>query len=223
MRTGSAARVFALSLLLSGIAGSADALPVTVYADGTTDYGFDPADVGAANAAGAAAPTPVDGLGDGEGYFDVTTPDGIPGVKGKNKSNPSRGSSIWTLTVDDETPADLLQNFCLVILGHDPNDPLSYKTGNVGLQIDTNIPWVLVEPDDGGTTYVAFLLGNLEAGGSYEIPIEYRVGQKLKKKNGVNVFPRYAIAYLSVPLPEPSTFVLGVGAAVFALAARRKR
>ncbi len=211
-------------LLLAALAGPASALPVILYADGTTSYGFDPADVAAAIDAGSAEPTSLSDLGNGFGYFDVSTPTGIPGVKGKNKSNPSKGSSIWTLTVDEATPAELLQNFCLVILGHDPNDPFSYKTENVGLQIDTDVPWVLVTPEDGGPTYLAFLLGDLEAGGTYEIPIEYRVGQRLKKKHGVHIFPRYSIAYHSVPLPEPSTLVLGLGSlAIAAVAARRKR
>jgi hypothetical protein len=70
-------------------------------------------------------------------------------------------------------------------------------------------------------TYLAYHLGDLEAGQHYEIPIEYRVGQKLKKRKGVYLFPRYSVAYLS--LPEPSTLVLGLVGAAFALGARRKR
>jgi hypothetical protein len=203
------------------LAASAHALPVTLYANGTPSTGFDPADVAAALAAGASAPTPVVGLGGGDGYFSITTPTGIPGVKGKSKRKPSRGTSTWTLRVAPETPADLLQNFCLVILGHDPNDPRKYKTKNVGLQVGTDLPWRLVTPLAGGVTYVAYQLGELEAGQSYEIPIEYRVGQKLKKKKGVFIFPRYAVAYLS--LPEPSTLMLGLAGFAFALVARRKR
>jgi hypothetical protein len=204
------------SILLTA---SAHALPVTLYANGSASTGFDPADVAAALAAGASAPTPVVGLGDGDGYFSITTPDGIPGVKGKSKDNPSRGTSTWTLHVSPETPADLLQNFCVVILGHDPNDPRKYQTKNVGLEISTDLPWRLVTPLAGGATYLAYQLGELEAGESYEIPIEYRVGQKLEKKKGVSIFPRYAVAYLS--LPEPSTLVLGLAGVAFALGARR--
>lgn len=212
-------RVSASGLLLSLLlAASASALPVTLYANGTRGTGFDPADVAAALAAGARAPTLVDGLGDGAGYFSVTTPNNIRGVKGKSKRKPSRGTSTWTLHVSPETPADLLQNFCLVILGHDPNDPRKYKTRNVGLQVGTDLPWRLVTPQAGGPSYLAYQLGDLEAGQSYEIPIEYRVGQKLKKKKGVFIFPRYSVAYLS--LPEPSTGVLGL--AGFALALRKR-
>ena len=215
-------RVAAWGLLLAVLlAASAHALPVTLYANGIPSSGFDPADVAKALATGAGAPTRVDGLSDGAGYFHVTMPNRIPGVKGKHKRRPSRGTSTWTLHVSPETPADLLQSFCLVILGHDPNDPRKYKSRNVGIRIDTDLPWLFVTPEAGGPTYLAYALGDLEAGHRYEIPIEYRVGQKLQKKRGVYVFPRYAVAYLS--LPEPSTLGLGLTGLGLALRARRKR
>jgi len=227
------ARAAALGLVL-GLAASAvpaSALPVTVYADGTTDYGFDPADVAAAVAAGADDPTTVDGVDDGIPFFSVTTPNGISGVKGKNKENPSKGSSIWTLHVDAQTPEALLQDFALVILGHDPNDPISkYKTENVGLEIDTEAPWLFVNEDGEDPIYVAYLLGDLQAGGSYDIPIEYRVGQKLKKtKNAagekVYMFPRYAYAVVQIDsVPEPSTLaLLLLGGAAAGFTVRRAR
>ena len=78
--------------------------------------------------------------------------------------------------------------------------------------------------------YVAFLLGDLEAGEDYQMPIEYLLGQKLKKgKNAagekVFMFPRYAYAVVSVSsVPEPSTLaLLALGAATVGLAARRAR
>lgn len=224
------ARTAALGLILglAASAGPASALSVTVYADGTTDFGFDPADVDAAITGGVAAPTPVTGVDDGDGFFHITTPNGIPGVKGKNKDNPSQGSSVWTLHVDAATPADRLDNFFLIILGHDPGDPIKkYETGNVGLALNlpqaNPIPWIFVEPGSGGPTYVAYSLGDLQAGGTYDLPIEYRVGQKLKKKNGDFTFPRYAVAYMSA-VPEPSAVMLGIGVVAFFLsfAARRE-
>lgn len=225
------AAALGLVLALGASAGPAAALPVTVYADGTTDYGFDPADVAAAIAAGADEPTTVDGLDDGVPFITVTTPNGISGVKGKDKSDPSKGSSIWTIHVDAQTPEALLQDFALVILGHDPNDPISkYKTENVGLEIDTEVPWLFVTPEGEDPIYVAYLLGDLEAGESYEIPIEYRVGQKLKKtKNAagekVYMFPRYAYAIVSVSsVPEPSTLaLLALGSAAAGFVRRRSR
>jgi len=212
-----------------GLAGPAAALPVSVYADGTTEFGFDPADVAAAINLGADEPTEVGELTN-SGFFDITTPHGISGVKGKNKENPSRGSSIWTLHVDPQTPEGLLQNFALVILGHDPNDPIGkYKTENVGLEIDTEVPWQFVTSDGEDPVYVAYLLGDLEAGESYDIPIEYLLGQKLKKAKNefgekVLMFPLYSYALVQVDVPEPSVLgMLLVGAGAVALARRRAR
>jgi hypothetical protein len=218
----------------------AAAIPVNVYADGTTDFGFDPSDVAAAIGAGADDPTGVDGLNGGTPWLTITTPDGISATKGKNKDNPSKGSSVWTLHIGDNAPQGALEDFALVILGHDPNDPIQkYKSENVGLTIDTTLPWLFVTPDGvssagttggGGPVYVAYLLGDLEAGESYDIPIEYLLGQKLKKvKNAsgdkVYMFPRYSYAVVSgVPVPEPGTFaLLGFGALAAVAAARRAR
>lgn len=227
-------RAVALSVLVAWVssASPAAALPVTIYADGTTTYGFDPADVSAAIAAGASEPTEVDGLSDGVPFITITTPDGISGVKGKNRSSPSRGSSVWTIHIAPQTPQELLGSFALVILGHDPNDPIEkYETGNVGLEIDTELPWLFVTPEGEDPIYAAYLLGDVEAGGSYEIPIEYRVGQKIKGKGKnelgekVFIFPRYAYAIVSIPsVPEPSVLaLLLLGAASAGLAARRAR
>jgi hypothetical protein len=112
-----------------------------------------------------------------------------------------------------------------VILGHDRHDPMKYKTKKVGLEISTSLPWLLVENESApGMVHLAFSLGDLEAGGSYEIPIEYRLAGKLKKKHGEYIFPRYAIAFLSAPLlvPEPGTLAL-LGAALAASFLARKR
>jgi hypothetical protein len=232
-----------LALLLGGIASAlpAAATPVDVYADGSTDFGFDPADVAAAIAAGANAPTPVGVMSGGGSWLDITTPHGISGTKGKNKLNPSKGSSTWTLHIAGNAPAAALEDFALVILGHDPNDPIDkYATGNVGLAIDTELPWLFVTPGGGigptgagasGPVYVAYLLGDLEAGESYSIPIEYLLGQKLKKAKNefgekVLMFPRYSYAVVSLGevVPEPSTLaLLALSALAAGAAARRAR
>jgi hypothetical protein len=208
-------------------ASAASALPVTLYADRKAVSGFDPGDVAAAIQQGAEAPAAVNGMIGGEEFFFVTTPDGIPGVHGKNRKKPTVGWSTWTLHVAPETPAELLDDFFLVILGHDRHDPLKYKTRKVGLSISTELPWLLVENEAvPGMVHVAFSLGDLEAGGSYEIPIEYRFAGKLKKRKGEYIFPRYAIAFVSAPLvvsvPEPGTLAL-LGAALAVGCAARKR
>jgi hypothetical protein len=204
---GAAIGLFAGLWLLLGVF-AAHATPVTLYADGNMIAGFDADDVADAVAAGFAEPITVSGLFGGEGYFNVVTPDGIPGTQGQSKLNPSTGTSTWTLQIADDTPEDLLQNFFLVILGHDQNDPQPYFTQNVGLEVETGSPWTLfrneVAPDQ---VYLAYFLGDLDPLIDYQIPIEYRVGQALFIEGGEFIFPRYTIAFLA-GVPEPSTLML---------------
>lgn len=230
--TQATARAIATGCLLSVLllATSAGAASVTVYADGSADFGFDPNDVAAAISMGAAPPIEVGGLIGGEGFFSITTPDGIPGTLGKSKAKPARGTSTWTLQVDEDLPEpmlSLLDNLTLVILGHDPNDPLRYKTEDVGLQIDTELPWLFVNPAGTSQTYVAFrtdlICPDLAPGSTCPIPIRYRVGQMLKEVNDEFVFPRYSVAYVSLPVPEPSVLTLLLGAAAVGFAVRRAR
>lgn len=195
-----------LGLLLGAIA--AQATPVTLYADGDMVAGFDADDVANAIAAGFDEPTTVSGLIGGAGIFNVVTPDGIPGTQGSSKADPSTGTSTWTLQIADDAPQDLLQNFFLVILGHDQNDPQPYLTENVGLEVETGSPWTLfrnaVAPDQ---IYLAYFLGDLDPLIDYQIPIEYRVGQALFVEQNKFIFPRYTIAFLA-SVPEPSSWML---------------
>jgi len=223
-----ASRVTAQGVLLVVLlvcAAPASALPVTLYADRKAVSGFDPKDVAFALELGAAEPLRVSGLIGGESYFHVTTPDGIPGVKGKSRKKPSMGTSTWTLHVAADTPDALLGDFLLVILGHDRRDPMKYKTKKVGLEVATELPWLLVSNEAvPGMTHLAFRLGDLEAGHTYEIPIEYRYAGKLKRRDGEYLFPRYEVAFLSAPLgvPEPGALAwLGAAAALGLAAARR--
>lgn len=214
-------------LVLSALvlaAAPASATPVTLYADGTTTFGFDPVDVAAAIEAGEAAPTVVAGVFGGSGQLSVTTPDGIPGSLGTSKANPSTGTSTWTVSALSGSFEDLV----LVILGHDPNDPLGgfYDTENVGLEIDTSDPrWFLVQPQGFSVTYLAYRLADSELleNESTLVPIEYRVGQGLFLMGDEFIFPRYAIAYVSVPVPEPSVLALLIAAGVMGSVSRRLR
>jgi hypothetical protein len=230
--------------LAACLAGAAPASAIPVYGDGTTRDGFDPVDVAAAIAAGADAPTVVEGIADDptDVILDIVTPHLITGSKGKNKSNPSRGSSVWTITIAEDAPEEALDNLALVILGQSATDPRKYKFKNVGLDFPTTLPWLFVtpgggasvagtggEPSQDGPVYVAFLLGDVEAGGTYQIPIEYLLGQKLKKAKNefgerVLMFPQYAFSVVSVPAPEPSALaLLAFGAVAAGIAARRAR
>ena len=215
-----------LFLLLLCVA-PASALPMTLYANGDAIAGFDADDVAAAVAAGMAEPFTVSGFFGGQGYFSVVTPDGIPGTQGSSKLNPSTGTSTWTLQIADDTPEALLQNFFLVILGHASNDPLPYETENVGLQITTTEPWSLVRNAAATSqVYLAYSLGDLDAGVDYQIPIEYRVGQPLFVQGGEYVFPLYMIAFLSLPdgpqVPEPSVLALLSGALAVGWVTRKR-
>jgi hypothetical protein len=219
----------------------AAAVPVSVYADGSSDFGFDPDDVAAAIGAGAHAPTAIGPLDDGSPWLRITTPTGISGSKGKSKAKPSKGSSTWTLHIDAAAPEQELANVALVILGHDPNDPVrGYRTENVGLTVDTSLPWMFVtpgvttlsssEPAASGPVYVAYLLGDLKPGQSYQIPVDYLLGQKLKKgkklggKGKAYLFPRYTYAVVSLSLPEPGTLaLLALAALAVGVGTRRAR
>jgi hypothetical protein len=215
------------------LAEPAAAVPVVLYGDKNEDFGFLPSDVEAAIAAGADVPTPASQLLAGS-FFHITTPDGIVGTLGKNRKSPSTGTSTWTLHIAPNTPAEMLAGVSVVILGVDPNDPFKYKNKVTGLQIDTGLPWFLLEQSsvDPDFVAVAFLLGDLEAGESYDIPIEYRVAKKLKKQKQSGtaqtgeeefIFPRYAFA-INVSgevVPEPSALTLLLGAALLGLAVRR--
>jgi hypothetical protein len=194
-----------LWLLMGTVA--VNATPVTIYMDDDQIAGFDPRSVARAIEAGFDEPTTVSGLYGGAEYFSVTTPEGITGTQGVDKLNPATGSSTWTLQIADDTPADLLQNFFLVILGHDRTF-LNYETENVGLEVESGGSWTLfrnaVAPEQ---VYVAYFLGDLDPLMDYQIPIEYRVGQRVFEKDGRFFFPRYTIAFLNA-VPEPSTLAL---------------
>jgi hypothetical protein len=216
-----------LIALLLLCASPASALPVTLYADRDAISGFDAQDVAAAIQLGMAEPIAVSGLIGGEQYFSITTKDGIPGVHGWSRRRPTRGISTWTLRIAPETPAELLDDFFLVILGHDRNHPMRYPTRKVGLRIDTSSPWRLFENAAApGMIHLAYALGDVEAGGVYTIPIEYRFAGRPRMAFGDYMFPRYSIAFLSppsnTPVPEPSTLAL-LGAALAAGWVLRRR
>jgi hypothetical protein len=234
----------ALGLLLGFATTSAPAaaIPVSVYAEASQSYGFDLDDVDAAIDAGAIGPIEEDQFTGGIGWLTVRTPILIRnGFNGTDASNPSEADSTWTIFIDSDAPAAALQDFAFVILGHDPNDPsTAYETGNVGLEIDTELPWFFVTPTGYPSyVYIAYLLGDIETapecetvltgGWACRIDIHYLLAQPVElgtNETGETVlmFPRYAYAVASIPnVPEPSVLALllvGVGAAFAAGRAR---
>jgi hypothetical protein len=211
-------RALALALVLLASA-AADATPLTLY--GAPDAGFALADVAAAIAAGEGEPAVVTLFGDGDGVFSLAWGEAVVSERGHSRRRPARGSGRWVLEVAPDAPPELLAAVAVVILGHDPEDPVRYRARKVGLEIDTESPWQLVRTAPGGPVYLAYALGGLVPGGSYELPIEYRVAQRLKRRAGEIVLPHYAVAYTS--LPEPGTAglaLLGLGGVLFA---RRRR
>jgi MYXO-CTERM domain-containing protein len=186
-----------LGLGLAVSAGGAHATPITLYAEGTPGAGFAPRDVAAAQAAGAAAPRALDGL---------------------------VASGALTLTrreVAPDAPESLRGGAWLVVLGHDASDPARYRSRKVGLEIDTASPWQLVSEGPGGPVYLGYRLGPLAPGARYEVPVDFRVAQRLRRHDGDLALPRYAVAFAAVP--EPSAGVLALLAVGGAWLVRRRR
>jgi hypothetical protein len=155
-------------------------------------------------------------------YVSLSAPPGVvraPRWRGKT----GRVTSTWTLRIAPETPAELLGEVFLVILGPDRNDPKKHKSKKAWLEMSASLPWRVLENETRpGTFYVAFALGALEPGGTYQIPVEYRLS-KLKKKRGLYWFPRYQVAFATQPavLPEPGSLaLLAAGAAGLVLRLR---
>jgi hypothetical protein len=152
----------------------------------------------------------------------LSAPPGVvraPRWRGKT----GRVTSTWTVRIAPETPAELLGEVFLVILGPDRNDPKKHKSKKAWLEMSASLPWRVLENETRpGTFYVAFALGALEPGGTYQIPVEYRLS-KLKKKRGLYWFPRYQVAFAAQPavLPEPGSLaLLAAGAAGLVLRLR---
>lgn len=215
-----------LALLIGCLAaGPAFAAPLSLWL--AQDFGFDSASVSAAQAAGVGSLVDSTFFAGGAGSLTITTPQQVPGTSVQNATfaNPSTGTSTWTVNALDRAYQDLW----IVIQGHDPNDPnASYYNDNtkIGLVIDPTDPrWQLVHPA-GATqyTYLAFFVGDLAQGASFDIPISYAVAQALRVVSTnptVCEFPQYRVNFLELAVPEPVLTALLVFAGV-ALVARKR-
>lgn len=197
-----------------------------------TDYGFD--DPSTAAALGAGVPLLPDSTffanpdPGSPSLIDITTPSPIPGtsIVGATKANPSNGTSTWTVTALDRAYDDLW----IVIQGHEPGD--SYYTDNtlIGLTIDPADPrWAVVHPTGASSvSYLAYFIGDLAQGASFDVPISYIVAQALKVVSTDPVvceFPQFRVNFLELAVvPEPLvTSLLAFGGILLATRRRHTR
>ncbi len=226
-------RAGAGALLSALLALPAAAVPLTVWLQPNGGFGFDAASSTAASNAG------VDTLPDsqffanpssGPARITITTPPSIPGTSVQNAtfSNPSTGSSTWTVTAQDRAYSDLW----IVIQGHDPGDPEgTYYDANekIGLSIDSSDPnWALVHPSGfPSVTYLAYFIGDLAQGDSSDVSIQYAIAKALKvvqQNPQLCVFPQYRVNFLELAVvPEPVVIsLLAFGGTLLAIRKRRR-
>jgi hypothetical protein len=230
-RIGASAGVFLLTGLLALPAAAAT---VTMWLEPNGDFGFDAASTTAALNAG------IEQLADstffsnsGTTQISITTPSPISGtsVQGATFANPSTGTSSWTVTAVDRAYDDLW----IVIQGHEYNNfqggPTdSYYTQNhlIGLIVDPADPnWALVRPSGfPDVSYLAYYVGDLAQGASFDVPISYAVAQALKviqSNPQLCEFPQYHVNFLELAVPEPvMTALLAFGGTLLAIRKRRQ-
>ncbi|MBM4384592.1 MAG: PEP-CTERM sorting domain-containing protein [Deltaproteobacteria bacterium] len=220
--------------LLFAAALPANAAPIQMWLQPNGGFGFDAASSGAASGAGIeflvdstffSNPSP------GSPRVTITTPSPIPGhsVQGATKANPSTGDSTWTVRAVDRAYQDLW----IVIQGHDPNDSnASHYNDNsrIGLVIDPTDPnWALVHPTGfPNVTYLAYYVGDLAQGASFDVPISYAVAMALKVVQTnplLCVFPQYRVNFLELAqVPEPAVIsLLAFSGTMLAVRKRLKR
>lgn len=225
----------AVVFLLVFVASAAQATPVNLFGDPVTGFGFRAADVAAASGVGS-LPDQATFLTNANSNISVLTPPTITGTNNPagDFSNPSTGSSVWTVTANDRAYTDLW----IVLIGHsagtDPHGPNGdgfYAQPNVGLAIDDADPNLAFVRAAGFTsTYLAIFLGDLAQGQSTGVPINYAVAQALLDTappgSSINdyLFPQYQAAFVEVArVPEPGIAALVIVAAGFGLGVRARR
>lgn len=236
MRTGRSLALLGALLLAGLCALPAAAAPIRLWLEPNGGFGFDAASTSAASAAGVGSlpdSTFFSNPAAGAPRITITTPSPIQGnsVQGASFANPSTGTSTWTVTAQDRAYQDLW----IVIQGHEPNDPnASYYDENhrIGLQIDSDDPnWALVGPADPGfpdVTYLAYFVGDLAQGASFDVPISYLVAKALRVVPNTNPqlceFPQYRVNFLEhAVVPEPAVLsLLALGGALLATRKRRR-
>jgi hypothetical protein len=216
------------------LAAPALAAPLTLWLEPSAGIGLDSAAASAAQGAGLSLlPDSTFFSNTGATHLTVTTPPSIPKsdvhfVKKPKKSDPIVGHSTWTVTAVDRAYSDLW----IVIQGHDPNDPNAayYRdSSKIGLVVDpADTRWALVHPAGSpGVTYLAYFVGDLVQGGSYDVPISYAVAKALKLVKGSKpklcLFPQYRVNFLELAVPEPVAIgLLAFGGGLLAIRKRSR-
>jgi hypothetical protein len=230
-RIGASAAAF---LLTGMLALPAAAAPFQMWLQPNGSFGFDVASTTTAlNAGVEQLPDSTFFSNSGTTQVSITTPSPISGTSVQNATfaNPSTGTSTWTVTAVDRAYNDLW----IVIQGHEynnfqggPNDPYYTQNERIGLIVDPADPnWALVRPEaDPGVTYLAYFVGDLAQGGSFDVPISYAVAQALKVvQNNPQLceFPQYHVNFLELAVPEPVvTALLAFGGTLLAIRKRRQ-
>lgn len=233
-RVGASAGVFVLVVMLALPAAAAT---FQMWLQPNGGFGFDAASTTAAlNAGIEQLPDSTFFSNSGTTHVSITTPSPISGTSVQNATfaNPSTGTSTWTVTAVDRAYNDLW----IVIQGHEYNNfqggPTdSYYTQNqlIGLIVDPADPnWALVRPSGiPSVTYLAYFVGDLAQGASFDVPISYAVAKALKvvqTNPQLCEFPQYHVNFLqgvSPRVPEPVEItLLAFGGTLLAIRKRRR-
>ncbi|MDJ0785429.1 MAG: hypothetical protein QNK05_01405 [Myxococcota bacterium] len=180
---------FAASL---GLAAPSLAVSVTLFVDddpanafGVGAFGWEPADVANAMAAGLVEGPNTGFFSDDEGTRIMAEVLNNPITPDSNPTMPSKGDPVMATALFQFTALDQdYEDLTLVVLGKSPVDPTGsfYTPGLLGLEVDAADGWGLVRPDPSGLPdlyYLTLPLGELLQGNSVQIEVDYRVAQTL--------------------------------------------